>query len=140
MAAGCLILGSALYVLCRPTALLMFHWANSLGLADLVGAVRSVANGSDGYVPGWTIYSLPFALWVSSYLFFVNGVWAGSSSFWRRMWFWCIPVIAVATEVAQYLHAAPGVFDPIDLFTIILATLFGLALAGSAKPTGLTRL
>jgi len=125
LAAACLLSGSVLYILFRPTTLLMFHWVDSLGLIESVGTVRSHVHTSNGYLPYWAIYSLPFALWVLSYLFFLSGVWGKSISLGRVAWFWSIPIIAITAELAQGLHIIPGHFDPVDLVTIIFATILG---------------
>ena len=126
LAIGCLLLGSALYVLFRPTTLLMFHWADSLGMTRSISTMRTWVNGFDRYLPTWVVYSLPFALWVSSYLFFIKRIWSNSTSLVRHAWFWCIPVIAIAAELAQSISIIPGRFDRVDLITIILGTILSL--------------
>ena len=45
VAAACLILGSAVYVLFRPTTLLMFHWADALRLTHSVRLMRASTCG-----------------------------------------------------------------------------------------------
>lgn len=125
LAAGCLLAGSTLYLLFRPTTLLMFHWADSAGLMGSVVTMRTWANGFDKYLPAWIVYSLPFALWVFSYLFFMGRIWKNSTSPVRHIWFWCIPVIAIAVELAQSTRIVPGSFDTGDLIALILATIFG---------------
>lgn len=126
LALGCVVIGSALYILFRPRTLLMFYWADSLGLTKSIDTMRRFAHGFDGYLPTWIVCSLPFALWVSSYLFFVRGIWWNSTSLVSDAWFWCIPVVAIAAELAQSVHIIPGHFDLVDLITIILATVLGL--------------
>jgi hypothetical protein len=126
LATGCLLLGSAIYVLFRPTSLLMFHWFDVIGMTTPINIIRTWVDGSVEYMPTWFVYSLPFALWVSSYLFFVKGIWWNSTSRFRHVWFWCIPVIAVAAELAQNISIIPGHFDRVDLVTIALGTFFGL--------------
>lgn len=128
LAAGCLLAGSALYVLFRPTTLLMFHWADALGLTGSIGTMRASLDGLDKYLPSWTVNSLPFALWVVSYMFFINGIWGNSISLVRSVWFWCIPVIAIAAELAQSMHIIPGRFDLVDAVMIIVATTLGFFL------------
>jgi len=123
LATSCLLLGVVLYVLFRPTTLQIFHWADSLGLTESISTLRYLVHGSDRYLPNLIIYSLPFALWISFYLLFVSVIWAGSTSSIRFVWFWSIPIIAIAVELAQGLHLLPGYFDPVDLVTIIFATI-----------------
>jgi hypothetical protein len=120
---GCLFLGLILYILFRPTTLLMFHWADALGLTGSIGTMRTWVNGFDRYLPTWIVYSLPFALWISSCLFFIKGIWWNSTSLVRHAWFWCIFLIAIATELAQSICIIPGRFDRVDLITIILGTI-----------------
>lgn len=125
LAVGCLLAGSTLYLLFRPTTLLMFYWADSVGLMELVITMRAWVHGFDKYLPTWVVYSLPFALWVFSYLFFIEGIWKNSTSSVRHVWFWCIPVIAIAAELAQSTRIIPGSFDIGDMIALILATSFG---------------
>jgi len=99
----------------------MFHWGDFLGVMVPVEIIRSWTHGSKEYLPTWVVYSLPFALWVSSYLFFIRGIWWRSSSRIQYIWFWCIPVIAVTAELCQSLRILPGTFDLQDLLTISLA-------------------
>lgn len=130
LAVGCILTGSVLYLVFRPTTLLMFHWTDSLGLTGAISTVRSCVHGFDKYLPNWTIYSLPFALWVSSYMFFIEGIWAKSTSLVRYAWFWCIPIIAIAAELAQCMQILPGYFDVADLIAIIFVTILGFVATG----------
>jgi len=125
LATGCILLGSAIYVLFRPTSLLMFRWIDVIGMTTSIGTMRTWVNGFDKYLPTWIVYSLPFALWVSSYLFFIKAIWWDSTSLVRHVWFWCVPVIAIVTELAQNTNIIPGHFDKVDLVTIVIGTLFG---------------
>lgn len=123
LALGCLVIGSAIYVFFRPPTLLMFHWADSLLLTKLICTMRTYVHGFDKYLPVWIVYSLPFALWVSSYLFFIRAVWWNSTSRVHHAWFWSIPLIAIGAELAQSIYIIPGHFDLIDLITIIFASV-----------------
>ena len=124
LAMACILLGSAIYVLFRPTSLLMFRWIDAIGMTTSIGTMRSWVNGFDKYLPTWIVYSLPFALWVSSYLFFIKVIWWDSTSLVRHVWFWCVPVIAIVTELAQNNNIIPGHFDKVDLVSIVLGILF----------------
>jgi len=103
----------------------MFHWADSLGIMEPIARLRSHVHFSNGYLPYWAIYSLPFALWVLSYLFLVNSIWGESTSFWRVVYSWIIPIIAITAELAQGFRILPGRFDLVDLVAVILATILG---------------
>jgi hypothetical protein len=122
LAVASLLIGSMVYLLFRPTSLLMFHWADSLGLAALIHALRSYSHSAARLLPKWFVYSLPFALWVSSYLFCIRAIWWRSECRLRYLWLWCVPIIAVTAELCQHLGILPGTFDFLDLLIIGFAT------------------
>lgn len=122
---GCLLVGSILYILFRPTTLLMFHWAKLVGLEESIGIMRIWANDFDKYLPAWSILSLPFALWVLSYMFFTNYIWKESTSLLRYVWFYSLPIIAIFTELSQSIHIISGHFDIGDLIALIFAIILG---------------
>ncbi len=133
LALVCLLSGSALYLLFRPTTLLMFHWADALGLTGSIGTMRVWIDGFDRYVPNWVVFSLPFALYVLSYMFFIESIWINSTSPARHGWFWCIPITAICSELTQIKHIIPGRFDLGDLFALIVAIILGFFLACHCK-------
>ncbi len=133
LSTGCLLTGSLIYVLFRPSSLLMFHWANSLGLSHEVSYMRSMAAAWYVYMPEWVIYSLPFAFWLLAYLLFVNAVWAGTYSIERHIWFWSVPLISACSEVAQLLRILPGHFCKTDMITLFIALLLGLVSSYSMR-------
>lgn len=120
-AVGTLFLGSAIYILFRSESLLMFRWANSLGLLPFIDFLRFYSQGLRPIIPAWFVYSLPFALWTVSYMLFVQAIWFGHKSISRVIWFWVVPVISLAAELGQYPRLVPGTFDILDLLTIIFA-------------------
>jgi len=128
IAVFCLVLGTAIYLLFRPTTLLMFHWVSSVGWLGSIETLRTFVIKIDSEVPEWIVYSLPFAFWISSYLLFVRAIWWDSTSLIRHVWFWIIPVIAITTELAQNVNMLPGHYDPIDLIAIIFAIVFALVM------------
>jgi hypothetical protein len=127
VAMACLILGSAVYVLFRPMTLLMFNWADALSLTHSVRLMRASASGLETLLPTWFVFSLPFALWVLAYLFFIEAIWAHAKSVTRLAWFWCVPLIAISAELAQIKHIIPGSFDWGDLAAIIFAIILGFS-------------
>lgn len=126
-----LFMGLFLYLGYRPTSLLLSCWAESLQLGWLVVAIREIADDLIPDLPAWTIYSLPFSLWISSYLLFVREIWRDSPrSLDRYTWLFCVPVIACLSELAQSQSLLPGVFDPADLAGIVLAASIGFLPTG----------
>jgi len=133
LAVICLLAGSLIYILFRPTTLLMFNWTESLGLMNIISSMRAWADGYDKFLPGWIIYSLPFGLWVSSYMFFIDCIWGRSQALALHVWFWAVPVIAITAEFVQLFSIIPGHFDFIDLLIIFLAAIFGFLATGIYK-------
>lgn len=128
-----ILMGSAIYILFRPTSLLMFHWFDAMGLTSLIINMRNEMNGFNMSLPTWFIYSLPFALYVVAYLFFIKGIWWNSISLVRHVWFWCIPIVAIGSELEQSFYFIPGYFDMADLITILLGTAFVVLITEHSK-------
>ena len=122
-AAGCLSVGVAIYLLLRPSTLLMFQWCDFLGLRNSLEASRLFLAPLARHTPKWITYSLPFALWVSAYLLSINVIWSHRESRGRRFWFWIVPILALSTEIGQISNFVPGTFDPIDFLAIVVAVL-----------------
>jgi hypothetical protein len=55
----------------------MFQWADSLGVTSSIGMLRDWMAHLDNYLPNCMVFSLPFALWVLAYFFFINSIWMG---------------------------------------------------------------
>ena len=110
-----------IYILFRPTNLLMFNMLDSIGLMDLVNSIRP--NRSD--IPEWIIYSLPDGLWLFSYCLFIGCIW----NFELKRCF-CVlmilPIYAILHEIGQNAHFVSGTFDLIDLATYLIAFVLGL--------------
>jgi hypothetical protein len=106
----------------------MFRWATALHLLPFINVVRFHSRELEPFIPAWFVYSLPFALWIISYMLFVRAIWFGHKSIARNFWFWPVPLISIATELGQYSRHVPGTFDIFDVLTIILATLLALSI------------
>lgn len=122
LAAFCFLIGIMIYILFRPTSLLIFHWVDFFGLMPIIYALRSYSHNFIGFLPNWFVYSLPFALWVSSYLLCIRAIWGQSVSRSHYLWFWFVPIVSITVELFQHLHILPGTFDFLDLLTIGLTT------------------
>lgn len=127
LAAVSLVAGSAIYILFRPTSLLMFQWFNAIGLMGKIEALRNNPPIEAYRLPPWVIFSLPFALWVLSYMLCIETIWWRSRSHWRDLWFWCVAVVSIVSEFCQLLGVLPGTFDLADLLAIGIAVTFGVA-------------
>jgi len=127
--AAFLALGSALYICLRHDSLLMFRWAEATGLGEGVRTVREATRGMAEAIPGWATYSLPYALWVISYMLAIEWIWRETRSTAKLMWMAVAPAIAIASEIAQAARLIPGTFDWADLALLIGASIVGAAIA-----------
>ena len=121
LASVTLLVGAMIYVLFRPTHLLMFDWIDNIGLMDLVSRIRP--NLKD--VPDWVVYSLPDGLWMFSYCLFIGCIW----DFDLKRSFYVLsilPVFAVTNEIMQHNHLVPGTFDWMDVVAFLTAYAVGV--------------
>jgi len=95
--------------------------------------MRATTGAIEQSVPSWVLFSLPFALWVLAYMLIVDAVWINSFSALRHAWFWCMPVIAIAAELAQIKNMIPGYFDLADLIAIMIAASIALFVTSIQK-------
>ena len=122
------------YLLYRPLTLRMFSWARSAGLMDAVLNMRKSAEPYRSALPGWAIYSAPFAVWMLSYMLFVEAVWNGKRCKARLLWILAVPALAIASELGQLFPIVPGAFDIVDLIALILGAAGGYLLSNIRKP------
>lgn len=122
-AVSLLFFGSLIYILYRPTTLIMFHWADGLAINNHVAVARSFAQIHTHHLSEWVVFSLPFGLWVMSYQFFIASIWSCSSQPAYRYWVFVVPVCAVLSELGQALSLVPGRFDIVDL-TVLFFCVF----------------
>jgi hypothetical protein len=124
-----LLMGGAVYIFWRDPSLLMFKWANTLGIEPLIELMRGVLGEFKGRLPAWFLYSWPDAAWVISGMLFFAWIWRGSRSRARHFWILHTPSLAIASELAQRVRLLPGTFDPTDLAACCLATSVGVFVA-----------
>jgi hypothetical protein len=117
-AAFALLVGSLLYLGGRSTDLLMFGWADALGLGSTVAAWRAISGPVLSTWPEFVVLSVPFGLWVYALTVLLRST----------AWVTVAPVLAVGAELGQGVGLVPGTFDGIDL--IVLLGFVALALAG----------
>lgn len=128
MSGICLAAGSLLYICFRPRSLLMFQWANSIGTKQNISFIRGATKEIGHRLPEWFMYSLPFSLWVVSYMLAIGAVWVGSRSPVRLVWLSIVPVLSIASEIAQAVHLIPGSFDWVDLGLLTTGSIIGAIL------------
>ena len=128
MSGICLTAGSLLYICFRPRSLLMFQLAISIGINQNISLIRGPTKEISHRLPEWIIYSLPFSLWVVSYMLAIGAAWEGSRSPARLVWLAIVPAMSIASEIAQAVHLIPGSFDWVDLVLLTTGTIIGAIL------------
>jgi hypothetical protein len=118
-----IFIGGFLYVGYRSTSLLMFNWADNLGLYGLITDFRNVCKSYQFVLPNWVKYSLPDLLWTYAFTSSFCLFWRG-----RNKFYWCILpfVFSVGFEVLQFYKIVGGTFDLVDLFFCLTAYLISI--------------
>lgn len=118
------IIGGLIYLIYRPTSLIMFEWSHKIGIEDWIISLREQFGRT--VMPNWVVYSLPDGLWLLSYLIIIDSIWYKSHSILFYCFILALPVIALLSEILQLFGVINGVFDIIDFLFYILAFLFYL--------------
>ena len=123
-----LIIGSYLYLKFRSETLLMFAWAENLGLNFIVSSIResSILNSPK---LEYFIYSTPFGMWVVSFCCFIGAIWHKDISIEAIIWRLFAPAIAISSELLQFVGVIPGTFDTNDLLVLIVSTIIGISIS-----------
>ena len=124
-----LLIGSYLYLKFRSETLLMFKWAKNLGLDFIVSSIRGSFESLNSDRMKYIIFSAPYGLWVISFCCFIGAIWHKDSSFSAIILRLIVPVIAVSSELLQFVGFLPGTFDINDLLVLIVSTIIGLTIS-----------
>ena len=115
-----LIIGGMLYLGYRSQELLMFRWANYLGLSRIVNSWRKFCFQYP--LPEWCYYALPDGLWLLSYILLINIIW--NSHTWKSIiWIYALLAIAITSELLQLLNPYFGTFDIMDIVCYLGAVI-----------------
>ena len=124
-----LLIGSYLYLKFRSETLLMFKWAKNLGLDFIVSSIRGSFESLNSDRMKYIIFSAPYGLWVISFCCFIGAIWHKDSSLSAIILRLIVPVIAVSSELLQFVEFLPGTFDINDLLVLIVSTIIGLTIS-----------
>ena len=122
-----LILGSYLYLKFRSETLLMFKWAENFGLNFIVSSLRGSSSVLNSPQLKYIIFSAPYGMWVISFCCFIGAIWHNDSSLSAMIWRLLIPVIAISSELFQFVGLLPGTYDKNDLLVLIVSTIMGIS-------------
>ena len=124
-----LIFGSYLYLKFRSESLLMFKWAENLGLNYIINSIRGSYSVLNSHHMKYIIFSAPFGMWVISFCCFIGAIWHNDSSVEAIIWRLFVPVIAISSELLQFAGFLPGTHDINDLLVLIVSTIIGVIIS-----------
>ncbi len=124
-----LLIGSYLYLKFRSETLLMFKWAKDLGLDFIVSSIRGSFEELNSDRMEYIIFSAPFGLWVISFSCFIGAIWHKDNSLSAIILRLFVPVIAISSELLQFVGLLPGTYDTNDLLVLIVSTIIGLVIS-----------
>ncbi|MFV0247684.1 MAG: hypothetical protein ACK5H1_01815 [Tenacibaculum sp.] len=119
-----LLCGGFIYILFRTTTLKMFGWYKVIGLGGAINKLRNWTFQFADDLPEWILFSLPDGLWIFSYVCLMLAIWHNSVSLKNSFWILAVPILAIGSEIGQFLGLVIGTFD----FTDLLFYIFGMTL------------
>lgn len=117
--------GLLLYLGYRVETLLMFNWLENMGGESTVRWIRGFLDAYPLARWQWLIFSLPFSLWILSYLLFITALWGKDKGREFYLYFFLVPCASLVIETMQLTRWVPGHFDWVDVFFILAATGVG---------------
>ncbi len=104
--------GGLIYLLYRPTTLLLFRIIDATGLASQVGQWRTAVQPCS--LSDFTVYCLPNGLWAGAYVLAIDSACASRTAATRMAWAAVIPALGVISELLQIVGIVPGTPDWAD--------------------------
>lgn len=123
------LLGGLTYILWRDTDMLMFVWADWLGLMPGILELRERFAPVRESLPEWLLYCFPDGVWVFACTAFFARLWPDGPAWMRWSWISLGTVLAVGGELGQLTPLVPGTFDPLDIVFYLGAAVLAYALA-----------
>ena len=111
--------GGFIYFAYRTDTLIMFAWAESLGLDCFIETIRERLQNT--YVPDFVKYCLPNALWATSYIIATDTLVPEDSN--KLMWAISLPIFATILEVFQAFNIISGTFDFMDVICFTMPSI-----------------
>lgn len=117
-----LSIGGLIYLGWRSGNLVMFQLLEKWGMSDHLTSIRNI--GTSYSLFEWVKYSLPDGLWLFSYMFLIDAIWHNEKKhILYYVFLWSLPIIAIASEILQYVEIVPGTFDIVDLLCYMMAII-----------------
>lgn len=114
-----LILGCSIYLFCRDTSNIIYHFSDFIGVTSQVNSIRDLIPA----LPSWFVNSLPDGLWMFSFSMFILVIWEFQRSREAIAWILIALACGFILEFFQFLAILPGQFDWHDLAFMFYAAL-----------------
>lgn len=114
-------IGGWIYLLWRSESLLMFQWAESIGIRWFVEMGRDWFGHIGPSLPDWFLFSVPDGAWVYVATAFFGRLWRTGPLWSHVCWTSIAPALAIGGELGQIPGFIPGTFDWMDLVAYLLA-------------------
>jgi hypothetical protein len=116
-----LLFGGLIYLTYRVETLKMFRWFDNIGATAVINFLRTNKTLHSIYFPEWVKFSLPDALWIFSFTYFMLTIWKFKITPSSAFWIFLAPTIGLVSEIGQLFGFISGTFDIVDLILIIVA-------------------
>jgi len=120
--------GGIIYLLFRADSLMMFRWADAIGVKSVLDDLRIYYTTIQMDNSNWFFFSLPGGLWVYSFTSFMLIVWGLKFSRHSIFWISIGPLIALGGEIGQAFGVVIGTFDPTDLLLCLIGSILPLVI------------
>jgi hypothetical protein len=123
---GALLVGALIYLVARPTDLLVFDWISAAGLEPALAKARHAAAPVVSAIPSFVVYSVPNGLWAYAFTSAMSHAWSHEWSRTSALWITVGPVVSIGSEIGQLFGMVPGTFDVADLAVLVAACAIAL--------------
>ena len=120
--------GGIIYLLFRADSLMMFRWADTIGIKSVLDDIRVYCTTIQMENLNWFFFSLPNGLCVYSFTSFMLIVWGLKFSRHSIFWISIGPLLASCGEIGQAFGIVRGTFDPADLILCLIGSFLPLLL------------
>lgn len=107
--------GGLIYICFRIESLKMFSWFKSINISKVITTIRNYALNYELLIPDWVKFSLPDGLWLFSFISLILITWKNEINSSNLLWLISLPIIALLSEIGQFISIIPGTFDWTDI-------------------------
>jgi hypothetical protein len=125
--------GGIIYLLFRSDSLMMFRWADAIGVKPVLDNMRVYCTTIQMNKMNWFFFSLPDGLWVYSFTSFMLIVWGLKFSRHSLFWISIGPLLALCGEMGQAFGVVRGTFDPTDFLLCLIGSILPFVVLLPAK-------